>query len=164
MVASLMRSTTSLMTSISPPADWYRSVNNSSITSGDRLPVACDALRRTSSRRSGLLTSAALAMNRSSRTSARAWARTPPSLAASSSMRRVSSLSRCGSPAISSNAFIVSGVQIDGVAGQAVGDDAVPGGVDARLALAQHLGVVDLADLEVRAARRGPEPADARLR
>ncbi len=108
MVASLMRSTTSLMTSISPPADWNRSVNSSSITSGDRLPAACDALCKTSSRRSGLLSSAALAMNRSKRTSARAWARTPPSLAASSSMRRVSSLSRCGSPAISSNAFIVS--------------------------------------------------------
>ena len=108
MVASLMRSTTSLMTSISLPAAWYRSVNNSSITSGDRLPEACAAFVRTSSRRSGLRTSAALAMNRSSRTRARAWARTPPALAASSSIRRVSSLSRCGSPAISSNACIVS--------------------------------------------------------
>ena len=48
------------------------------------------------------------------------------------------------------------GIQIDGVACQAVGDDAVPGGVGARLALPQDLGVVDFSNLEVRAPGGGP--------
>ncbi len=52
------------------------------------------------------------------------------------------------------------GIQIDRITRQAVGDDAVPGGVGARLALPQDLGVVDFSNLEVRAAGGGPQPAD----
>jgi hypothetical protein len=42
-------------------------------------------------------------------------------------------------------------------------DDAVPLGLFAAGALPQHLGVVDLADLEVGSPASGPRPADAAL-
>ncbi len=54
-------------------------------------------------------------------------------------------------------------VEIDGVALEAVAQDRVPRGVEAALPFAQHLGVVDLADLQVLAAGRAPQAAEAAL-
>ena len=55
-------------------------------------------------------------------------------------------------------------VEIDDVALQTVGDDPLPHGGLAGRSFPQHLGVVDLAELDVLAGRRRPDPRDAALR
>ena len=55
-------------------------------------------------------------------------------------------------------------VDLERVALHTVGDDAVPFGALTDSPLAQHLRVIDLADLEVRASAQRPDFADAALR